>query len=414
MQLTDKAIRSAKPRKTVYRLRDDNIVCRGFGLTVAPSGTKAFFLSFTSPVDGKRKQVSLGQYSEISLKKARVAAANTRALVDQGQDPAFDKKNTAALSLQSRSLGTLGDLMALYIEDLETDGKRTAKEVRRITAKDIPGNFLSRPAKVISKDDVLDILVPIVRRDAKVHADNVRAYLRAAFELGLHAEAGTRWRGRIKTFDLDHNPVAATKKASRGKPKGHRHLSAGEVNQLWHSTDLLPASKLALLLILTTGQRVEEVLGATWDEFDSEQMLWTIPGERRKNRNSTAEPHLVPLADLHLKLLADTKAQESRSTHLFPRRDGLGPRTYGVLTKATARFVERSGMQRFSPRDLRRTFKTLGGQFGLSLEIRNRLQGHAFTDVGSQHYDRYDYLTEKRQAMEQWIQRLQDIVRTER
>ena len=60
--LTDKQIRDAKPRATVYRLRDTQSVCRGFGVVVAPSGSKSFFLSFTSPEDGKRKQVSLGKY----------------------------------------------------------------------------------------------------------------------------------------------------------------------------------------------------------------------------------------------------------------------------------------------------------------------------------------------------------------
>jgi hypothetical protein len=34
--------------------------------------------------------------------------------------------------------------------------------------------------------------------------------------------------------------------------------------------------------------------------------------------------------------------------------------------------------------------------------MRNRLQGHALVDVGSIYYDRYDYLLEKREAMETW------------
>ena len=64
----------------------------------------------------------------------------------------------------------------------------------------------------------------------------------------------------------------------------------------------------------------------------------------------------------------------------------------------------------FSPRDLRRTFKTIAGSFGIPLEMRNRLQGHALTDVGTVHYDRYDYLTEKRMAMQTWIDGLTKII----
>ena len=92
MSLTDKAIRDAKPRATVYRLRDGNVVCRGFGVTVAPSGSKSFFLSYTSPEDGKRKQVALGQFPRVTLREARLKAAEVRAKVDEGTDPAVDKK----------------------------------------------------------------------------------------------------------------------------------------------------------------------------------------------------------------------------------------------------------------------------------------------------------------------------------
>jgi hypothetical protein len=42
--------------------------------------------------------------------------------------------------------------------------------------------------------------------------------------------------------------------------------------------------------------------------------------------------------------------------------------------------------------------------------MRNRLQGHALTDVGSVHYDRYDYLTEKKEAMKLWSSELQKII----
>jgi integrase len=56
----------------------------------------------------------------------------------------------------------------------------------------------------------------------------------------------------------------------------------------------------------------------------------------------------------------------------------------------------------FTPRDLRRTWKTLAGAAGLSKEIRDRMQNHARSDVSSRHYDRYSYLAEKRAAMKTW------------
>jgi integrase len=408
--LTDRTVRDAKPKKNVYRLRDANIVCRGFGAAIAPSGAKTFFLAYTSPEDGKRKQIAIGRFPAMSLKEARLNAGKLRDEVNSGKDPVVEKQHAIAQRLDQRSLGTLRELLGLYVDDLETDGKRTAAEVKRISSKDIPPALLARPAHLITKDDILDILTPIAQRGARVHSDNVRAYLRAAFELGLHAESMTRWRGRAVKFNLQHNPVAAVKKTVKRKAVGNRALSRDEIMRLWNTDQLTPPMLLALKVLLATGQRVEEVLHATWDELDANQMVWIIPGERRKTRGKTSEPHIVPLTAFHLQLLEQIRHETAHTRFLFPSTDGETPRRYDSLTSAVRKYVGLSGMDSFSPRDLRRTFKTVAGSLGISLEMRNRLQGHAMTDVGSVHYDRYDYLTEKRAAMAAWATGLAAIV----
>lgn len=408
--LTDKMIRDAKPKASVYRMRDSNGVVRGFGVTIAPSGAKTFFLSYTSPEDGKRKQIALGRFPAVSLATARRKALELRSEVEAGADPAVEKRQAINARMEQRTLGTLGELIDLYAADLELDGKRTAKEVRRIRNKDILPHLIDRPAHLVSRDDVLDILTPIAQRGAKVHCDNVRAYLRAAFELGIQAEGMTRWRGKAPRFKIDHNPVATIRKTVTRKPRGQRSLSEEEVRTLWHTDLLSPPMHLALKMLLATGQRVEEVLHATWSEFDEGQMLWTIPGERRKTRGKTSEPHLVPLTDFHLNLLDEVRATTDHPTYLYPARRIPLPRRYDSLTHAVRTFVVSGGMASFSPRDLRRTFKTLTGAAGISLEMRNRLQGHAMTDVGSFHYDRWNYLPEKRDAMAAWIINLNRII----
>ncbi|MDA9110043.1 hypothetical protein N9J41_00485, partial [bacterium] len=137
---------------------------------------------------------------------------------------------------------------------------------------------------------------------------------------------------------------------------------------------------------------------------------WTIPGERRKTRGKTSEPHLVPLTELHIQILEDIDKTTNDPRFLFPARGTGGPRRYDSLTKSVTVFVKNNGMQSFSARDLRRTFKTLAGSMSIPLEMRNRLQGHALVDVGSVYYDRYDYLDQKREAMEQWILGLIEII----
>jgi integrase len=58
-----------------------------------------------------------------------------------------------------------------------------------------------------------------------------------------------------------------------------------------------------------------------------------------------------------------------------------------------------SGIQPARPHDLRRTFTTIASSLGFSTELVNRIQNHLPTDVGSVHYNKYDYAKEKAAAM---------------
>ena len=408
MTLTDRTLRNAKPRETVYRLRDRNSVTKGFGVTIAPAGSKTFFLSYTSPVSGKRTQVNLGRYPAVSLSEAREKALSFRQSLDIGIDPKEVISRERKLSEELATRPTMEVLFDAYIADLEMDEKRSAKEVRRIFNIDIKELIGDMIAAEITTDDTLDVLTPIVQRGSLVHADNVRAYLRAAFEFGLHASASTRWRGRIPKFGLIHNPVASTKKAVRRKPVGDRALTPDELAHVWHGTGISLPSHLALKLLIATGQRVEEVLQANWNEFDLKESLWNIPAQRRKNRNEATEPHIIPLTDFHIGLLEQVRETTDHPEWLFPHKDRKQPRKADALYQAIDRFCKTNGIEPFAPRDCRRTFKTLAGSIGISLEMRNRLQGHAMTDVGSVHYDRWGYLPEKRQAMKEWTDWLRE------
>jgi hypothetical protein len=67
----------------------------------------------------------------------------------------------------------------------------------------------------------------------------------------------------------------------------------------------------------------------------------------------------------------------------------------------------------FTPKDLRTTYKTLAGMAGLNKEVRDRIQNYALTDVSSKHYDRYDYLKEKRHTLVMWNDYLQRFIEGE-
>jgi len=85
-----------------------------------------------------------------------------------------------------------------------------------------------------------------------------------------------------------------------------------------------------------------------------------------------------------------------------PAKDPSKPVSHGTLYSLMWRQRDREAIPYVTNRDLRRTFKTLAGQAGLSKEIRDRIQNHMLQDVSSKHYDRWNYMAEKRAGMVKW------------
>jgi len=429
ISLTDRSIKNAKPTKNTIRIRDNSSdpSLKGFALQILPSGLKTFVLGYTSPTTGKRKFLKLGTYPGFSLKEGRESARQARALIDKDIDPIeqLQQQKDEKLKLQELAdqQGTVNQLFEFYIKDLVIDEKRSASQVQYIFTRDIQSTIGSLKTSEVTSDHISEIIAIIENRGAPTLANRTRSYLRAAFVFGKECKKSPRWKrnSTLPTFNIGTNPVIETTKAKGENRVGNNFLSKHDVHKLWPSIGVIAMSKdlaLAIKLILATGQRVEEVLGATWSEFDTEDLLWTIPANRRKNRakNLSKEPHLVPLTPFHNQLLVELKLYSGKSKFLFPHQDGKRPKTSDALSQAVSRFCTPQGTSsrepftKFSPRDLRRTWKTLAGSLGINLETRNKIQGHALQDVGSIHYDRYDYMKEKREGMSTWTTWLEALV----
>jgi integrase len=99
--------------------------------------------------------------------------------------------------------------------------------------------------------------------------------------------------------------------------------------------------------------------------------------------------------------------------YLFPKLcDKHAPMALASVSRAINRLCSTTeAIAKFTLRDIRRTVKTLMGNLGISKETRDRIQNHALNDVSARHYDRYDYLKEKRAALEAWDRHLMDTLR---
>jgi integrase len=63
----------------------------------------------------------------------------------------------------------------------------------------------------------------------------------------------------------------------------------------------------------------------------------------------------------------------------------------------------------FQLRDLRRTCETMLAALKVSSDVRAQLQSHGLGGVQQRHYDRHDYMLEKRQALQKWVKHLASL-----
>lgn len=359
--------------------------------------------------DGRRTMTKLGIYPDMPVGVARKKFSEEYApTISRGADPAL--LGDRAASRQAKKGGTVAEMFAAYVAHLE--GKReprTARFVKLVLlgakADESIGGIAAKlgankPIATITSDNIVPVLAEIYGRGAPAQARMVRSYLSAAFNYGLRSRNDyTRKDAHNRRWGITANPVAAIPADTESIRAGQKFLSAKDFRAVWNWLDeyeLRSSRANAAKLMMATGQRIEEILRITTTVYEREKAM--LCWEKTKNGRA----HSVPLCPQAVEIL-DSMTPNEHGIY-FPHRDRTNePGTYHAVEDAFEKYCSETGAVRFIPRDIRRTWKTLAGAAGISKEMRDRLQNHArASDVSSRHYDRYDYLAERRAAVAQW------------
>jgi len=79
------------------------------------------------------------------------------------------------------------------------------------------------------------------------------------------------------------------------------------------------------------------------------------------------------------------------------------PMSSKTLPHAFKRYTSHFKVEHFTPRDIRRTCKTLMASNDMAdKEVRDRLQNHAISDVSNRHYNIHDYRAQKLALLKSW------------
>lgn len=384
MALTDLQVKRLVPRESRFEVLDG----KGLAIRVFPTGKRTWVFRYL--FEGVPRRMTLGAYPAMSLAEAREAHGKALADVERGTDPGAQALNAKRAR---KAAPTFQDLLE-ELWDVELKHKKSGAETKRLLAKDVVPAWGRRRVQDITRRDVV-LLLDEIRDRAPVTANRVHGALGRAFNFA--AERGI----------IVDSPCTRIRKPVE-KPR-ERVLTDEEIRAFWRgldAVDIYPTTRLALRLVLVTGQRPGEAAGMAWEEINGD--WWTIPAGRMKN----GIEHRVPLAGLAHEVVEEARRHSEGKQHVFAssHKGGAAPITVRSLARSVTRHREEMGIETpFVPHDLRRTVRTRLAEIGIDDVVAEKVLGHQLQGI-LKVYNRHGYDQEKRAALMAWENRLRRIL----
>nr|WP_086493872.1 site-specific integrase [Novosphingobium panipatense] len=390
-KLTDRKLKDLVPPASGQdEYRDTEVP--GLRARIGSSGLIAFTLR--KRVDGKVRNITLGRFGpNFGVAEARRKARTLLSDIEAGD---------GLKSLGSRSASgpaTIAGLLPAYLKD--KGERRSIGETERLLRKHVLPALGERMADRVTRKDVSDLV-----RDVSLNSASVAR--------AVHAALSSFYGWALPDLPrLSSNPCVGARRPDVPEARD-RVLSDEELAGLWRIAEEMSAPWGAgLKLLLLTGARRDEVFAADRAEFDLAAAEWIIPASRSKN----GVPHLIPLSDDAAFVIFGIAPVEG-SVKLLPGRNlERGASGYSRkmkdIRRALDESLDREQSERWTLHDIRRTVATrlqgLGVRFEVTEAVLNHVSGSRGGIAGV--YQRHNWKSEKREALQLWVEELHRIVR---
>jgi integrase len=400
MTLTDQRAKNLQPG--ARPVADGHTV----GLSLHPGAEKGhgkWILRFQSPTMGKRRDMGLGAYPEVTIAEARTTGAAVRELIRRGIDPIEQRDaEERERRLQSEAM-TFEQAARQVYADLKP-GFKNAKHVDQwintLETYVFP-KLGARKVKDLKAADFANVLKPIWLEKAET-ASRVKQRCGAVMD----------WC--VATDHIQASPVSVVKKLLPKQP-GKRERVVHQPTLPWRDIPHFVqktlhgprpnASRLMLEFLILTAARSGEARAMTWDEVDFEAAVWTVPAARMKAKTA----HRVPLAPRAVEILRLQQAAAAHEQLVFPSPTGK------VLSDmALTKFLRDQKVQSSEPgrvataHGFRSSFRDWASESGFARDLAERALAHTINNQAEAAYHRTDLLEQRRPMMEQWAEHVAD------
>jgi len=364
---------------------------QGLYLGITKSGTASWLFRYMD--HGKAKTVGLGGYPSTSLQKAREKAQVMRDARTGGVDPVTAKKENVRQQKLQLAKAKSFETCALEFIEFSRPAWKNVKHGQQWT------NTLTQYA------------FPVIGRNAinDIDTDEIVRILAPIWQ--TKKETATRLRGRIESI-LDWAEVQGWRTGSNpARFKGHMEYLLPKIRagaQSHHASmayGKLPAfmkalreqsgmTQYALEFLILCASRTGEVIGATWNEFDLDKGIWTIPAARMK----ADVEHRVPLCARCLQILTTIRPFSGKK-FVFK----TGKKDAAMSTMAMAMLLRRMEVKDVTVHGMRSTFRNWAGeQTTYPFQVCEQALAHRLPDAVAAAYLRSDFFINRVNLMNDW------------
>ena len=350
-KLTNRTVAAIKPGDRDLFVWDDELP--GFGLRVKPSGVKSYILQYRNQHNVSRRY-TLGRHGVIGPEKARVKAKSLLAGVQDGADPATERR-------EAREASTVADLADRYMTEHAEVKKRprsVASDKTLLRLHVLPALGRKKVA-ALSRADITRLHHSL--RETPGAANRTLALVSKM--LNLAEKWGLRPDGSNPCRHVERYPERAMERFLSGDELGRLGAVLAEVER---TATELPSVIAAIRLLIFTGARLGEILNLEWTHVDFERACLRLP-------ESKTGAKVIHLSAPALEVL--TGIEQDGSLWVIAGR-GSG-RPLVNLRKPWYRIRAMAGLHDVRLHDLRHSFASVGVAGGLSLPMIGALLGHA-------------------------------------
>ena len=344
----------------------------GLYVIVRPSGSKSW--QFRGWNGHKEIQRGLGHVLDVPLQAARDAAVSLRAGIIAGV--ADLPRSSSRRGVQPSRTWQMAFDHLVETREIKPATLASYRSTWRVHVEPRIGN---RDVSRTTREEIVTLI-----KDANGSGGNKTRKL-----LSMVGDCAVSM-GWVTVHPADRAILAALPVAARTATEGRRRsMPHAEIPAY---LDALPenAAGDVIRMLVQTATRLNDVLGARWDEIDADGKTWTVPGARHKS----GRDFIIPLTDATWAILE--RRRGASETFVFPSLYG------GITRPISGTTVRRLMVPEYDLHGFRASFRTWAAETEQDRETAETALSHAVGSSVERCYQRSDLLERRRRLMASW------------